>query len=61
MSALTTYELARYQRELQHALKTLPGHAEVRTLLKQRLTGVLTEQQARTQLHEASRTGTTGP
>jgi hypothetical protein len=61
MSALTTYELARYRRELEHALNTLPGHAEIRALLHQRLTEVLTEQQARTQLHEASRTGTTGP
>jgi hypothetical protein len=59
--ALTTYELARYRRELEHALKTLPRHAEVRALLQQRLTDVRTEQQARTQLHEASRTGTAGP
>jgi hypothetical protein len=60
MHALTTYELARYRRELEHALKTLPGHAQVRALLQQRLTDVLTEQQARTQLHEASRTGAAG-
>jgi hypothetical protein len=60
LHALTTYELARYRRELEHALKTLPGHAEVRTLLQQRLTEALTEQQARTQLQQASRTGTTG-
>jgi hypothetical protein len=58
--ALTTYELARYRRELEHALKTLPGHAEIRALLQQRLADVLDEQQARTQLQEASRTGTTG-
>ncbi len=61
MYALATYELARYRRELEHALKTLPGHAGVRALLQQRLTDVLDEQQARTQLHEASRTGMTGP
>lgn len=58
--ALTTYELARYRRELEHALKTLPGHAKVRALLQQRLSEVLTEQQARIQLQQASRTGTTG-
>jgi hypothetical protein len=58
--ALTTYELTRYRRELEHALKTLPSHAEVRTLLRQRLTDVLAEQEARAQLQQASRTGTTG-
>jgi len=61
MHALTTYELARYRRELEHALKTLPGRAEVRVLLQRRLTDVLDEQQARTQLQQASPTGTTGP
>ena len=60
MYALATYELARYRRELEHALKTLPGHAEVRALLQLRLTDVLDEQQARTQLQQARRTGTTG-
>jgi hypothetical protein len=60
MHALTTYELNRYRRELEHALKTLPSHAEVRALLQQRLTDVLTEQQSRAQLQQASRTGPTG-
>jgi hypothetical protein len=50
MHTLTTYELSRYRRELEHALKALPGHAAVREQLKQRLTDVLAEQQARTQL-----------
>ena len=58
--ALTTYELRDYRRQLEHALKTLPGHAEVRALLQQRLTDVLTEQQARAQLQQAGRAGTTG-
>jgi hypothetical protein len=58
--ALTTYELRDYRRQLEHALKTLPGHAKVRTLLQQRLTDVLTEQDSRTQLQRASRTGTAG-
>ena len=60
MHALTTYELTRYRRELEHALKTLPEHVEVRALLQQRLTAVTDEQQARTQLQQASRTGTAG-
>jgi hypothetical protein len=60
MYALTTYELRDYRRQLEHALRTLPGHAEVRALLQQRLTGVLNEQQARAQLQQASQTGTTG-
>ena len=58
--ALTTYELRDYRRQLEHALKTLPSHAEVRVLLQQRLTDVLTEQDSRTQFQRASRTGTAG-
>ncbi len=58
--ALTTYEITRYRRELEHALRTLPGHTEVRALLQQRLADVLAEQEARAQLQQASRTGTTG-
>ena len=57
MHALTTYELTRYRRELEHALKFLPGHAEVRVLLQQRLSEVLTEQQGRIQLQQSSQTG----
>ena len=60
MYALTTYELRDYRRQLEHALKTLPGHAEVRALLQERLIGVLNEQQARAQLRQADRTVTTG-
>jgi hypothetical protein len=43
VSELTAYELARYRRELQHALKTLPETASVRGLLRQRLDAVLAE------------------
>jgi hypothetical protein len=53
--ALTTYELRDYRRELEHAIDTLPGHAVTRNQLRQRLADVLAEQQARTQLHQASR------
>jgi hypothetical protein len=44
---LTTSEITRYRRELQHALKTLPEHATVRELLRQRLAEVLAEQDER--------------
>lgn len=50
VSALTTYELARYKRELEHALKTLPEHASVRGLLRQRLAEVLTEVEDRARI-----------
>jgi hypothetical protein len=48
LPALTTYELARYRREL--TLKRLPGHAPVRELLQQRLAEVIAEQDARTRI-----------
>jgi hypothetical protein len=50
LPALTTYELARYRRELEHTLKRLPGHAPVRELLQQRLAEVIAEQDARTRI-----------
>jgi hypothetical protein len=52
MHALTTYELKNYRRELEHSLKTLPEHAQVRVLLQQRLTEVLAEQDSRNQLQQ---------
>jgi hypothetical protein len=33
LPALTTYELIRYRRELEHALTAIPGTAPARTLL----------------------------
>jgi len=45
--ALTTYELRDYRRQLEHALRALPGHVAVRTQLEQRLDQVLAEQAAR--------------
>jgi len=53
VSELTTFELARYRRELEHALKTIPEHAEVRTLLRAKLDEVLSEQDARSRLADA--------
>ena len=55
MYALTTYELSRYRRELEHALTALPEHAPVRGLLQGRLTEVLAEQESRTRIADASR------
>jgi hypothetical protein len=52
MHSLTTYELKNYRRELEHALKTIPEHAQVRELLQQRLAEVLTEQDSRNRLQQ---------
>ena len=48
--ALTTYELSRYRRELEHALKELREHAPVRELLQAKLAEVLAEQDSRTRI-----------
>jgi hypothetical protein len=58
MHSLTTYELKNYRRELEHALKTIPEHAQVRELLQQRLAEVLAEQDSRNRLQHASGTDT---
>ena len=50
LHALTTYELVRYQRELEHALTILPEHVTVRELLQDKLAEVLAEQQSRTKI-----------
>lgn len=55
LEALTTYELSRYRRQLEHALKTVPGHDPARAGLQQRLADVQTEQHSRTAI-----TGTDG-
>ncbi len=44
LHALTTYELARYRRELDRALKALPAQAPVRAQLQQKLAQVIAEQ-----------------
>jgi hypothetical protein len=51
--ALTTFELARYRRELEQALHDLPGHAPVRAQLQQNLAQVIAEQQSRAQIRQA--------
>jgi hypothetical protein len=50
LHALTTYELARYQRELEHALTILPERVTARELLQGKLAEVLAEQQSRTKI-----------
>ena len=57
MHSLTTYELKNYRRELEHSLKTIPEHAQVRELLQQRLAEVLAEQDSRNRLRQANGTG----
>lgn len=51
---LTTYELARYRRELEHALKALPEHAPVLELLRGKLGQVLAEQESRVVIADAA-------
>jgi hypothetical protein len=47
LHALTTYELSRYRRELEQALKSLPTQAPVRTQLQGKLAKVQAEQDSR--------------
>jgi hypothetical protein len=47
LPTLTMYELARYRRELDHALAALPDRAPVCALLRQRLAEVTAEQDSR--------------
>ena len=55
MHELTTYELSRYRRELEHALTALPEHAPVRELLHGKLAEVLAEEHSRTKIADAAR------
>jgi hypothetical protein len=48
LHALTTYELLRYRGQLEHALRTLPEHAPVRELLREKLA----EQESRVAIAE---------
>jgi hypothetical protein len=56
LHALTTYELSRYRRELEHALTASPGPAPVRGQLQQRLAEVQAEEQSRAQIGTGDRT-----
>ncbi len=48
--ALTTFELASYRRELEHALSTLPERAAARELLRDSIAEVLGEQESRAKI-----------
>lgn len=47
LHSLTTYELSRYRRELEQALKSLPTQAPVRVQLQDKLAQVMAEQDSR--------------
>ena len=51
--ALTTYELRRYRRALEHSLKGIPAEAPVREQLSSRLAEVVAEEECRAQLQRA--------
>jgi hypothetical protein len=55
MHALTTYELSRYRRDLEHALKELPEHAPVRQRLQGKLAEVLAEEDSRAKIADVTR------
>jgi hypothetical protein len=54
--ALTTYELARYRRELEHAIKKISADAPVQADLRRKLDEVLAEQAERERIAERART-----
>ena len=60
VSALTTFELRRYRRELEHAIKGVSPDASAYDDLRRKLGEVLAEQESRTQIQHASRKGAPG-
>jgi hypothetical protein len=50
---LTTYELRRYRRALEHSLNGIPPDAPVRERLYTRLAEVVAEEECRAQLQQA--------
>jgi hypothetical protein len=52
MHAMTTFELSRYRRELESALKNLPTTAPVRADIQRRLGQVKEEQESRLQIRD---------
>ena len=54
VDSLTASELSRYRRQLEHALKALPGYAAARGQLQQRLADVMAEQRSRTTITDSS-------
>ena len=60
LHALTTFELSRYRRDLEHSLWSLPGQDPARAGLQQQLAQVMAEQESRAQIHQAARPGSAG-
>jgi len=58
--ALTTFELGRYRRELEHAITGIAPDAPVQEDLHRKLGEVLAEQESRTHIQHASRKGARG-
>jgi hypothetical protein len=58
--ALTTFELRRYQRELEHAINGIAPDAPTWDDLRCELDGVLAEQESRTRIQHVSRKGAPG-
>ena len=48
--ALTTYEIARYRRELEHAIQVISPDAPVQADLRRKLDAVTAEQEERVKL-----------
>jgi hypothetical protein len=57
LGALTTFELSRYRRELEHSLRSLPTQAPDRAQLQHKLAQVLDEQESRAQIRRANGSG----
>jgi hypothetical protein len=60
LHALTTFELSRYRRELEHSLRSLPTQAPARAQLQQQLAQAMAEQDSRTQIYQANQPGPGG-
>ena len=54
LAKMTAAELARYRRELEHALRVFPEGVPVRELLGEKLAGVLAEQERRERVASGS-------
>jgi hypothetical protein len=55
--SLTTYEISRYRRELEHAINGISPDAPVQADLKSRLDAVLAEQAERERIATDANTG----
>jgi hypothetical protein len=60
ISALTTYELRDYRRELEHAIKGIPSDAPVQSDLRRKLDEVLAQQRERERIADRARTAAHG-